>query len=137
MSKKKQTYKVLTQWQETGAISRAQKGWSQERIAKSLGVAKIRVSRVLKAKKVGKRRVSPFWKSVTDVQEATGYTWKEARETVYHAPKWGKKRAARAGKKYKRYEDFWKWVREEELSEREVQEKMEEEMEEYYFDTPK
>lgn len=129
--------KQLTQWQAKKAIALSKKGVGQKKIGLILKVSKERVGIALRKAKVGKRRVSPFWKSVTDVQEATGYTWKEARETVYHAPKWGKKRAARAGKKYKRWEDFWDWVREEELSERDIQEKMEEEMEEYYFDTPK
>jgi len=137
--KKKQTYKPLTQWQEAGAISRALKGVSQQKIAKALGVSKYRVSKVLKAKGVGKRRKDTgdtFWGSVKAVQEATGYTWKRSRKTVYHAPKWGKKRAERMGKTYKRWEDFYKEAEAEALTAEEKKQKYEEESDEYYFDTP-
>jgi hypothetical protein len=129
--------KQLTQWQEKKAVALSKKGYGQKKIGLTLKVSKERVGIALRKAKIGKRRVSPFWSDVQTLQRLRMVSWKEAREITYHEPFWGKKRAARAGKKYKRWEDFWDWVREEELSEREIQEKLEEETEEYYFDTPK
>lgn len=126
----------LTKTQETGAISRSLKGWSQQKIAKSLGVAKWRVNAYLVSKKVGKRRKSEFWGSVKAVQEATGYSWVKVRKTVYHAPKWSEKRATRMGKRFKSWREFWDECKQEGLSQEEKMAKMEEMEDEVYFDTP-
>lgn len=141
MSKaKKQVVKPLTQWQEKKAIARAGLGWNQDKIARSLKVAKQRVSRVLIAKKAGKRAVptgaSAFWSDVKIVQRLRTVSWKKATKITYHEPFWGSKRAAKQGKKYKRYQDFWDEVHKQRLSEEEKEKKWQEESEEYYFDTP-
>ena len=131
--------KALTKWQEKKAVVRAKKGWAQERIALSLKVSKERVGIALRAKGVGKRRKDTgdtFWGSVKAVQEATGFSWKRARKTIYHAPKWSKKRATRAGKKFKSWREFWDEAEEAALSREEKEQKLEDELDEFYFDTP-
>jgi len=137
--KKKQTYKPLTQWQEKKATARAAKGWNQERIAKSLGVAKLRVNRYLQAKAIGKRRpagTSMFWSDVKSIQRMRGMSYKEATKRVGMTKFWGTKRAEKAGKNYKRIADFWKEAEEAALNEKEIEQKWKDESEEFYFGTP-
>jgi transcriptional regulator with XRE-family HTH domain len=128
--------KTLTQWQGKKAVARAQKGWSQERIALSLKVSKERVGIALRKAKVGKRRESPFWSSVKRTQEDLGMSWKEARETVFKSPKWRQKRAERHGKtKWREWKEFWDSEYVQGLSEEELKQYIEEEMEDTYFES--
>jgi len=137
--KKKQAYKPLTQWQEKKATARAVKGWSQERIAKSLGVAKLRVNRYLQAKTIGKRRAagtSMFWNDVRSTQRQNEVSWKKAIQQTKGTKFWGERKAARLNKKYKQIADFWKEAQEEGLTQEEIAQKWEDESEEFYFGTP-
>jgi len=135
---KKQTYKPLTQWQEKGAISRTLKGWSQQRIAKSLGVSKQRVSNALRAKGVGKQRAkNEFWEDVKTFQKWNEVSWKTAKDRVYHLPYWGKKRAERSKKmKYIGWKEFYAQAKKDALTKEERDKRYEEMEDEYYFGTP-
>jgi len=137
--KKKQTYKPLTQWQEKKATARAAKGWNQERIAKSLGVAKLRVNIYLQAKAIGKRRApgtSEYWNDVRSTQRQNKVSWKKAIQQTSGTKYWGEKRATRLGKKYKQIADFWEEAKEEGLTQEEIAQKWQDESEEFYFGTP-
>jgi len=136
--KKKQPYKALTQWQEKKAIAWSKKGWNQDKIARSLKVAKKRVSRVLITKKVGKRQAkNEFWKDVKTFQKWNEVSWKTAKDRVYHLPYWGKKRAARSKKmKYMGWKEFYAQAKRDALTQKERDERYEEMEDEFYFGTP-
>jgi predicted transcriptional regulator len=75
------------------------KGYSQKRIAKTLGIRKMKVVTYQKTHRIGKRVEQPFWKEIS---------FKEARKATYNMPKWARKRAERQGKEYKSFAEFWK-----------------------------
>jgi fructosamine-3-kinase len=101
----KRTYKSLSKAQTTKVKSYTKAGKTQGQIAKLLHVSKQRVSTAQRKAKIGKRVVSPFWKAVKATKEAAGISHKEATQVVFHAPKWGKKRAAKVGKKWISYQE--------------------------------
>lgn len=94
---KKQTIASLTR-----------KGWSQRKIAKALGIRKMKVVTYQKAHGIGKRVEQPFWVAVKIAQRDREISWKEAREITREQPYWARKRAERQGKEYKSYSEFWK-----------------------------
>ena len=137
----KRTYKGLTK-KQTASVKRYTKaGKSQGAIAKLLHVSKQRVATSQKKAKVGKRAASPFWSDVKKTKELLGYSHKRATKEVMNAPKWGKKRAAKAGKKWKSYEErqeTMRALRSEFVDENEQRDAIEQELEEFqYGDTPK
>jgi len=139
MLKKKQSYKPLTQWQKKKAVARAKLGWNQERIALSLGVAKLRVNRYLQAKVIGKRQAagtSMYWSDVKSTQRQNKVSWKKAIQQTSGTKFWGERKAARLNKKYKQIADFWKEAQEEGLSQEEIDQKWKDESEEFFFGTP-
>lgn len=84
------------------------KGYSQKKIAKILGIRKMKVVTAQKALKIGKRRKSEFWSDVRTHARTREISWSEAREQTKDQPYWARKRAARQGKQYKSYSEFWK-----------------------------
>ena len=81
---KKQTIASLTK-----------KGYSQKKIAKTLGIRKMKVVTYQKTHKIGKRAAQPFWKDVKGIVEMKGKTWKQAKMEVKYSKKWFVKRQAR------------------------------------------
>jgi phage-related protein len=135
----KRIYKTLTAKQTTRVRGLTKKGKTQAQIAKLLGVSKQRVSTAQAKAKVGKRRPSPFWKDVKVLKDM-GYSHKKATLLTKQSPKWGKKRAARAGKKWRTPEERQAEMKRlrKEFEGKELSDKMTYEMEEYmYGDTPK
>ena len=100
---KKQTVASLTK-----------KGWSQKKIALTLHIRKTKVVAEQKKLRIGKRAVggaTRYWKDVSDVMKATGAPRAEASSFVGRTRKWGTKRAARVGKKWRpipERQKFWK-----------------------------
>lgn len=87
--------------------SLTRKGYSQKKIAKTLGIRKMKVVTYQKTHKIGKRVPSDFWGGVKYLQKAEEITWVEARKATYNMPMWARKRAKRQGKEYKSYSEFW------------------------------
>ena len=75
--------------------SLTRKGYSQKRIAKTLGIRKMKVVTYQKMHKIGKRAVQPFWRDVKGIMEMKEISRKEAIKEVKFAPKWFKKRQAK------------------------------------------
>ena len=71
------------------------RGYSQKRIAKTLGIRKMKVVTYQKSHKIGKRVVQPFWRDVKGIVEMKGKTWKQAKMEVKYSKKWFTKRQAR------------------------------------------
>ena len=71
------------------------KGYSQKRIAKTLGIRKMKVVTAQKALKIGKRAEQPFWRDVKGIVEMKGKTWKQAKMEVKYSKKWFGKRQKR------------------------------------------
>ena len=84
------------------------KGYSQKKIALVLHIRKSKVVAAQKRLKIGKRAEQPFWSSVRAQARDREITWKEARAITKDQPYWARKRAARQGKQYKSYAEFWK-----------------------------
>ena len=78
---KKQTIASLTK-----------KGYSQKKIAKTLGIRKMKVVTYQKTHKIGKRVASPFWSDVKTVKKALGVGHTEATYIVKNSSKWVNKR---------------------------------------------
>ena len=75
--------------------SLTRKGYSQKKIAKTLGIRKMKVVTYQKTHKIGKRAVQPFWRDVKGIVEMKGKTWKQAKLEVKYSKKWFEKRQAR------------------------------------------
>ena len=78
--------------------SLTRKGYSQKKIAKTLGIRKMKVVTAQKALKIGKRvekGAKEFWKDVKATKTLKEITRKEAIKEVKFAPKWFKKRQKR------------------------------------------
>jgi transcriptional regulator len=136
----KRSYKTLTAKQTTKVRSLTKKGKTQAQIAKVLGVSKQRVSTAQAKAKVGKRRPSPFWKDVKQVKELLGVSHKRATNLVSQNKKWGEKRAARAGKKWRTPEERQAEMKKlrEEFQDEKLERMINQELEDYmYGDTPK
>lgn len=81
---KKQTIASLTR-----------KGYSQKKIAKTLGIRKMKVVTYQKIHKIGKRAKGgavDFWKDVTSYQRMYKKSWHTSTVQVKHSPYWGGKR---------------------------------------------
>ena len=76
-------------------VSLTRKGYSQKRIAKTLGIRKMKVVTYQKTHRIGKRAVQPFWRDVKSTMEMKEVSRAEAIKEVKFAPKWFKKRQAR------------------------------------------
>jgi len=136
----KRKYKTLTSKQTAKVRKYTKAGKSQKEIAKILGVAKQRVANAQKKAGVGKRVASTFWKQVKAYKEDLEISHKEATILVKNTKKWGTKRAARAGKKWKSYEERQADMRalRQEFEGEELGKAISQEMEDYlYGDTPK
>lgn len=122
---KKQTIASLTR-----------KGWSQKKIAKTLGIRKMKVVTYQKAKGIGRRAkggAQNFWKDVKTIVELKGKTWSKAKTEVKYSKKWFERRKKRLtgiakqrdiyGEKWQRIkegeigDDFWQTEEGEELME--------------------
>lgn len=88
--------------------SLTRKGYSQQKIAKTLHIRKEKVVAFQRRAKIGVRRPSEFFGRVKAIQLDQESTWEEARKAIFNMPRWARKRAARQGKQYKSYKDFWK-----------------------------
>jgi len=136
----KRHYKELTKKQQAQVKKYTKQGLSQKQIALKLKVAKQRVATYQKKAKIGKRVAGEFWKDVKAYQQMTEETWENAKEVIYHSAKWSKKRAARAGKKWKSYKQRQEDMRKlrEEFEGEELEKEMYLELGDYYYgDTPK
>jgi transcriptional regulator with XRE-family HTH domain len=136
----KRKYKSLTSKQTTKVRSLTKKGKTQAQIAKLLGVSKQRVSNAQAKAGVGKRRPSPFWQAVKRVKEDTGCSHKRATNLVSQNRKWGEKRAARAGKKWRTPEERQAEMKRlrEEFQDEKLEKMINQELEDVmYGDTPK
>jgi transcriptional regulator len=136
----KRQYKTLTPTQTKKVRSLTKKGKTQAQIAKSLGIAKQSVSTAQRKAKIGKRRPSPFWQAVKRVKEDTGVSHKRATNLVSQNKKWGAKRAARAGKKWRTPEERQAEMKRlrEEFQDEKLEKMINQELEDYmYGDTPK
>lgn len=104
----KRQYK-LTKTQKKSALKYYKEGvTTQIALARKLGVSKQKVANFLKAKKLGVRKESEYWRDVKAVQRMREETWSWARKAVFNDPYWARKRAASQGKQYKSYSDFWR-----------------------------
>ena len=91
----KRTYK-LTETQKKAALRYYKKGFTtQGKLARKLKVSKQKVASFLKAKKIGKRAVQPFWRDVKTTMEMKEVSRTKAIKEVKFSPKWFKKRQAR------------------------------------------
>ena len=93
----KQTIKSLTQ-----------KGYSQYKIAKTLHIRKEKIVAAQRSLEIGKRVTSEFWSDVKVFARVHEESWKVSVKATKNQPYWARKRAARQGKEYKSYSDFWK-----------------------------
>jgi SOS response regulatory protein OraA/RecX len=92
--------------------SLTRKGYSQKKIAKTLGIRKMKVVTYQKAHKIGKRVTQPFWRDVKSTMELKEVSRVKAIKEVKFAPKWFKKRQARLkGAAKARDEMREKWYR--------------------------
>ena len=87
--------------------SLTKKGYSQRKIAKTLHIRKEKVVAYQKKAKIGVRVKSEFWEDVKAAKRQREISWGKARKETKTEPYWARKRAARQGKKYKSYSDFW------------------------------
>lgn len=136
----KRTYKALTKKQTASVKRYTKQGKSQGVIAKLLGVSKQRVATSQKKTKTGVRRPSPFWKDVKEYKEKSGRSHAYSTKEVMNWKKWGTKRAAKSGKKWKSYDARQARMREirSEFEGDELREQLEQELEEFqYGDTPR
>lgn len=116
--------------------SLTKKGYSQKKIAKTLGIRKMKVVTYQKAYKIGKRAeggAQDFWKDVKHIVELKGKTWSKAKTEVKYSKKWFERRKKRLtgiakeraiyGEKWQRIkegeidDDFWQTEEGEELME--------------------
>ena len=72
--------------------SLTRKGYSQKKIAKTLGIRKMKVVTYQKTHKIGKRVASEFWNDVKAYQRMFHKSWKTSIVQVKHTPHWGGKR---------------------------------------------
>ena len=71
------------------------KGYSQKKIAKILGIRKMKVVTAQKALKIGKRVKSPFWSDVKTIREMKGISHAKAIKEVKFSKKWFERRQKR------------------------------------------
>ena len=77
-----------------------------------MGIRKMKVVTYQKTHKIGKRVTQPFWSAVKVTRRDREIGWEEARKITKDQPYWARKRAAKQGKQYKSYAEFWKEWRE-------------------------
>lgn len=136
----KRQYKTLTKKQTASVKRYTKQGKSQQWIAHKIGIAKQSIATAQRKAKIGKRVTSPFWKDVKAYKELSGEDHKRATQMVKQTKKWGTKRAARAGKKWKSYQERQAEMKKlrKEFEGEELTDKLTYEMEEYqYGDTPR
>lgn len=78
--------------------SLTRRGYSQKKIAKTLGIRKMKVVTYQKTHKIGKRAeggAQVFWRDVAHEQELYGLSRRQARLRVKYSKKWFTKRQAR------------------------------------------
>jgi FixJ family two-component response regulator len=117
--------------------SLTRKGFSQKKIAKTLGIRKMKVVTYQKTHKIGKRAMKrgaqDFWSDVRHERELYGRSWNKSKTKVKYSKKWFERRQARLtgiakerdiyGEKWQRVkegeigEDWWKTEEGEELME--------------------
>jgi hypothetical protein len=117
--------------------SLTRKGFSQKKIAKTLGIRKMKVVTYQKSHRIGKRAVGgaeDFWKDVKSYKRMYGKSWKTSIVQVKHTPHWG-------GKRLKKLDpnsmEYWKQKYEIERRLTGEQKKIWEEEERVYGSTPK
>jgi len=71
------------------------KGYSQKKIASTLGIRKMKVVTYQKTHKIGKRVASVFWSDVKAIREMKGVSHAKAIREVKFAKKWFEKRQQR------------------------------------------
>ena len=109
---KKQTIASLTR-----------KGWGQRKIAKSLGIRKMKVVTYQKAHGIGKRReggTQDFWKDVKHERELYGRSWSKSKTKVKYAKKWFERRQKKLtgiAKERDIYGEKWQRIKEGEITE--------------------
>ena len=92
--------------------SLTKKGYSQKKIARTLGIRKMKVVTYQKTHKIGKRVISPFWSDVKTIREMKGVSHAKAIKEVKFSRKWFTKRQARlTGVEKARDEMREKWQR--------------------------
>ena len=129
----------LTTKQQAAAKRAYKKLGSQKATARSLGVAKWRVNLFFQKKKVGKRAPKEFDKDVRTMMDLYDLPYRGAQRKASELPKYSKRRAGRAGKKWKSYEDRQAAMRKlrDEFGDEELTNRINKEMEDYmYGDTP-
>lgn len=85
----------MTRIEERKIRSYTKKGWSQKKIARTLGIRKMKVVTYQKTHKIGKRVESPFWKDVKTIREMKEISHAEAIKEVKFSKKWFTKRQAK------------------------------------------
>ena len=73
------------------------KGWTQDKIARTLKIRKQKVSTYLRKHEIGKR--SKWGEHVRTVMEMNEVSYREAQKIVKKKPYWARKRVARMSKK--------------------------------------
>jgi predicted transcriptional regulator len=95
--------------------SLTRKGYSQKKIAKTLGIRKMKVVTYQKTHRIGKRVVGgarEFWKDVKRTKEMKGISRGKAIKEVKYSKLWFEKRQARLkGVAKARDEMFQKWYK--------------------------
>ena len=98
--------------------SLTKKGFSQKKIAKTLGIKKMKVVTYQKEHKIGKRVVSKFWEDVKHERELYGRSWKKSKTKVKYAKKWFERRQKRLtgiAKERDIYGEKWQRIKEGEI----------------------
>jgi Txe/YoeB family toxin of Txe-Axe toxin-antitoxin module len=117
--------------------SLTKRGYSQKKIAKTLGIRKMKVVTYQKTHKIGKRAkggAREFWSDVRSYQRMYGKSWRTATVQVKHTPYWGTKRLKKLDPKTMEY---WKQKYEIERRLTGEQEKIWKEEERVYGSTPR
>ena len=100
--------------------SLTRKGYSQKKIAKTLGIRKMKVVTAQKLLKIGKRAKQPFWEDVRHERELYGRSWSKSKTKVKYSKKWFERRQKRLtgiAKERDIYGEKWQRIKEGEITE--------------------
>ena len=103
--------------------SLTKKGYSQKKIAKMLGIRKMKVVTYQKTHGIGERATGGaqnFWKDVKTIVELKGKSWSKAKTEVKYSKKWFERRQKRLtgiAKQKDMYGEKWQRIKEGEIGE--------------------
>jgi hypothetical protein len=103
--------------------SLTKRGYSQKKIAKILGIRKMKVVTAQKALKIGKRAkggATTFWSDVRHERDLYGRSWSKSKTKVKYSKKWFERRQKRLtgiAKERDIYGEKWQRIKEGEIGE--------------------